>query len=105
MKYNVGYIIQIRMYGEWTDYDSDRDWLHDCNPIEAEYKTFDEAAADLETRVDMHVQESYSDPDDGKTVKWRKEEDNDYGGNGFWFVVDEPYNSGRALIREVRTLK
>ena len=51
----ISYYVQIRLVGE-SEYDSERDWLHDDSPIEAEFATWDEAKSAIEPILIHYLQ-------------------------------------------------
>lgn len=112
---------QVRVLEEgYGDTDSAKDWLHDDSEQVFLYETKEDALAMLPEAMREECEfrdEQSAEFREGKSVnteKWsweKSQQPNDYGGNGFWFVLRctavEPGGSefqaeGRALVRPVR---
>lgn len=91
----ISYYVQIRLVGE-SEYDSERDWLHDDSPIAAEFDTLDEAKSAIEPILIHYLQEVEEEP---VTYTITKTYPDEHGG-GFWFKTPDG-REGRALIRRI----
>lgn len=91
----ISYYVQIRLVGE-SEYNSERDWLHDDSPIEAEFATLDEAKSALEPILTHYLQDV-----EGEQVTYTitKVYPDEHGG-GFWFKTPDG-REGRTLIRQI----